>query len=88
MPEPRDLGNVARAVVTAVTESLADNQDDYFEIVLNIHAGDVPAAIHTLKALAARNNIALRALTFLLANRQKDAEDVLIAAKLRQKKAE
>lgn len=87
MPDPRPLGNVSRTVLNTVTEMLDANQNEYFEVVTSVHSGDVPATIQVLKDMAARNNMALRAITFLLADKQKQAEEVLITAKLRQKKA-
>lgn len=88
MPEPRQLGNVARTVLASISEYLEANEDECFEVVLRVHSGDAPAAILVMKEMARRNKVALRAITFLLADRQKDAEEVLITAKLRQKKAE
>jgi hypothetical protein len=88
MPDPRPLGNVARTVLSTVTEMMDANQNEYFEVVSNVHSGDVPATIQALKDIAARNNLALRAITFLLAGKLKQAEEVLITAKLRQKKTE
>ncbi len=84
MPDPRPLGNVSRAVIQAITDELERSQDEFFEISLHVYAGDVPTAMQTLKEVARANQIALRALTFLLANRQKEAEEVLISAKLRR----
>lgn len=88
MPDPRPLGNVARTVLESITDYLEANEDECFEVVLRVHSGDTPAVIQVMKEMARRNKVALRAITFLLADRQKDAEEVLITAKMRQKKAE
>lgn len=87
MPVPRSLGNVARVVLNAITDALEANQDEFFEIVLLISAGDATKAIKALKDTAARNNVALRALTLLVADKQHGAEDLLIQAKLRRDKS-
>lgn len=86
MPDPRPLGNVARTVLSSITDQLNENQDEFFEVVLRIHGGDVQGAIQALKEIAARNNVAVQTLTFLLADKQKRAEDLLISAKLRQER--
>ncbi len=81
MPQPRSLGNVARTVLETIASHLAANEDDDIEIVMHMHAGDAPAAVCLFKEYAKRNRLALRAITFLLADKQKAAEEVLITAK-------
>ncbi len=84
MPDPRPLGNVARSVLHSVCGALEKSQDAIFDVVMNVHGEDVRAAILALKEVAAQNNLALRVITFMLADKHKDAEEVLMQAKLRK----
>jgi len=85
MPQPRELGAVARAITEAVIAALESNSDEFFNVVLSIHAQDAQAAVMALKEASARNNLALRALTLMQANRLHDAETVILDAKLKAK---
>lgn len=83
MPDPRELGNVARAVVGAVIKALDDNQDDFFDVAVCLHTDEQRRALEILKESAHRNSMSLRALTLLLANKQRAAEEVVLDAAIK-----
>lgn len=86
MPEPRALGNVAKAVLEAITEELEHNQNDFFEVSVFILSDQHEAAINALRDMAARNNVAVKVIIFLLANQQKQAEEEIMKVKLQRRK--
>lgn len=85
MTEPLALGRIAKAVLSAVTDALEKSQSDYFEIAILIHQNDVEAAMKAVKDVAARGNFVLRALRFMLADQNKEAEMVVMDAKFKMK---
>lgn len=88
MPQPRALGTTAKTVVESIEKSLERNTEAYFAVVLHLYSEDREEALGTLREIAARNNLAVRALTFLRAGQLHEAENVLIDARLREKGAQ
>lgn len=85
MPEPRFLGNVARAVMEAVMDVLDEHADEYFELVVMIDNGDKAGAIQKLKEIASENNAALKSVNFLLADKPGDAEKAIMKVRMKRK---
>lgn len=83
MPDPRELGYVAKAVIQSVIAALDANQDGFFDAAVAIHTDEERAALDYLKAAARRNSMSLRALTLLIANKQHEAEDVVLDSKIK-----
>jgi len=85
MPKPRPVGTVAKTVMESVEEALAVNNDEFFQIAMLIQRGDAQEAMETLKQMALNNNMALRAMTFMRADKLHEAEDVVMSAKLKKR---
>lgn len=84
MTQPRPLGTTAKIVLESVEAALAANNDSFFGAVESL-SGDPTRAVLLLSQAASRNVMALRALTLLRADRLRDAENVIIDARLGQR---
>jgi hypothetical protein len=85
MPKPRPMGTVAKVVMESMESALAENNDEFFQIATLIQRGDAQEAMETLKEMARKNNMALRAMTFMRADKMQEAEDVVMSAKLKRR---
>lgn len=82
MTQPRPLGTTAKTVLESVEKLLDANTDAFFGVVLATVTDEDRKAIQLLGDAAARNNVALRVLVLLRADRLPEAQDALIDLKL------
>lgn len=88
MPNPLPLGNVARAIVDGMRDLEQADITDALAITAAVGKGDSEAVLNIAERLAQRNLDTFSALTFLYANQHAKAEEAVMDAKLRAKKAQ
>jgi hypothetical protein len=82
MPKPRALGTTAATIVSTVTDRLAANQRELFDVALLIFAGNKEAAVERLKPVSDNNTLALQVLQLLRAGEISAAQDLLIDSRI------
>lgn len=81
MPKPLPLPTRAKHIMKALENTLQDQQQTFFDVVLAVYEDEKKEAIEALRAAALRNNLVLRTLTLLLANEFEAAEEVIVQIK-------
>ena len=85
MPQPKQGGYVERTVLKSVMERLTSSMRDTIEVVALVHEGETARASRALAGIVSTQSQAVQALTLVLADRLRDAEDVLIDARIKQR---
>lgn len=85
MTSPRPIGTTAKVVLESVEEALATNNDLLFGLV-EVMFEDRELAFRLLYQASSKNTMALRALTLLRADRLRDAENVVMDSRLKERR--
>jgi hypothetical protein len=89
MAKPRPPGTVVKMILASIEEWLEENQDQFFEVVLNMQEGDEEAAVKALREMSERNLLALKTVTFTRSSKLTEAQEIVFKALVeRQKKGQ
>jgi hypothetical protein len=82
--KPKELSRIARSVLDQVQTTLLESQDDYQELQVLIAKDQKAAAAELIRTIANRNSMTVIAITYLLAEKQHEAEKVVLSAKMKR----
>lgn len=83
MTKPRVLGDAASIIVSGAISRVGENQALLIDAINKLYNGDKKTAAAALKTIAANEVLVFQVLTMLRAGDIRDAEDMLIEAKLK-----